>query len=378
MAPVQYAGALQPKKKSELQEIALALNLTDEGTKDDLQARIKKHLEDHAELEEDPAFAGLFGRRKRTGSVQPQPVATRVEPVFAEPKPPSRVGRRSGPLEPVAEVATPAKDLREVSAFLKRPVSPVESTPIKSPQRVNEEAIVPTPSSLPPLPPSSPVSPAKSIIQITTEVATKVQEIKPQDLIHHGQESLYSVRQYLSDSRHILSLTALYELLYILYTVIPWKSTQIPISPKGTLTFPLTYPPVSTFQTSAFWTVLFHWFIPTLLLPSLLANLISFNPTLTHLRDTHKDALIAFDPLTASIIRLAAHIAYPYASLDLQSGVYGLDVLGFKLRVWSASLGLAFAFAETISGAPNAFAQSLRRDSSRRFLTPSRASTPMQ
>jgi hypothetical protein len=136
----------------------------------------------------------------------------------------------------------------------------------------------------------------------------------------------------------------------------------------------LVYPPLGTFQTIAFWTVLLHWFIPTVLSPLVIGNLISFNPTLNQRqREDNKDVVI-FDPLTAAIVRLAAQIAYPYTPLDIRSGVQGLDVLGFKLRVWSASLGLAFAFAETISGAPQAFAQTLRRD--RRLLTPSRGATP--
>jgi SAP domain-containing new25 len=76
MASVAYSGALQPKKKSELQQIAIALNLSRSGTKDELQARIKKHLEDNQDaLESDPTFTGLFGRRK--GSVQPQAVSLR-------------------------------------------------------------------------------------------------------------------------------------------------------------------------------------------------------------------------------------------------------------------------------------------------------------
>jgi len=81
MAPVAYSGALAPKKKSELQEIAAALRLSDQGTKDELQARIKKHLDNHQDaLEDDPKFAGLFGRRKR--SVQPQSAIPRCDPRF--------------------------------------------------------------------------------------------------------------------------------------------------------------------------------------------------------------------------------------------------------------------------------------------------------
>jgi SAP domain-containing new25 len=71
-----YSGALGPKKKSELQQIAIALKLSSSGTKDELQARIKKHLDNNQDaLEDDPTFAGLFGRRKK--SVQPQAVPLR-------------------------------------------------------------------------------------------------------------------------------------------------------------------------------------------------------------------------------------------------------------------------------------------------------------
>jgi len=72
MAPI-YSGALPPKKKSDLQEIALALRISDQGTKEELISRINRHLESNQDaLEDDPKFAGLFGRRKR--SVQPQPI----------------------------------------------------------------------------------------------------------------------------------------------------------------------------------------------------------------------------------------------------------------------------------------------------------------
>lgn len=81
MATIAFSGALPSKKKAELQEIATALQISDQGTKDDLQTRIKDHLDKHqTKLEEEPAFAGLFGRvkRKRGGSEKPQPIAGRV------------------------------------------------------------------------------------------------------------------------------------------------------------------------------------------------------------------------------------------------------------------------------------------------------------
>lgn len=122
----------------------------------------------------------------RTRASQP------IEPIFAEPKPPSRVGRKSAALEAIRE-ATPPKDLHDVSTYLKHPISPAESTPAQSPQRAEP---VPTPSSLPPLPPS-PASPAKSIVQNlkAADVSAIVQDIKQHDVIQSGKESLVAIRQ---------------------------------------------------------------------------------------------------------------------------------------------------------------------------------------
>ena len=78
MATMAFSGSLQPKKKAELQEIATALQISDQGTKEDLQNRIKGYLEkNQTKLEEEPTFAGLFSRvkRKRGGSEKPQPTA---------------------------------------------------------------------------------------------------------------------------------------------------------------------------------------------------------------------------------------------------------------------------------------------------------------
>jgi len=61
-------------------------------------------------------------------------------------------------------------------------ISPFKET-LPSPEPINEQAVQP---------PSSQVSPAKSIIQMTMDLASKVQEIRPHDL---GQESLFSLRQ---------------------------------------------------------------------------------------------------------------------------------------------------------------------------------------
>ena len=109
-----------------------------------------------------------------------------------------------------------------------------------------------------------------------------------------------------------------------------------------------------------------------------MGNLISFSPQPpapppSSSSQLAEPAPIVFDNLTAAIVRLAASISYPYASLSLSSGVVGLDVLGYNLRVFNASIGLAFAFAEAIQGAPRTFAKTLISEHRLRI---ERAATP--
>lgn len=103
--------------------------------------------------------------------------------------------------------------------------------------------------------------------------------------------------------------------------------------------------------------MLLHWALPSLLIPALIGNLISFNPS-RYPSSTSPTTTTPtpFDPLTASIVRLAANVIYPVSLLEVDNRV---DVLGFQYRVLNASVGLAFAFAEAIASAPQVFAKTL-------------------
>lgn len=130
------------------------------------------------------------------------------------------------------------------------------------------------------------------------------------------------------------------------------------------MTIPLTYPPWTTFQTATFWKVILHWALPTLIIPAFVGNVISFNPVNQASRSQPEGSppnpIAPFDPLTAAIIRLAAQIAYPFNSPTETVGL-GFDVLGLRWRVLNASVGLAFAFAEAIAGAPEMFSKTFLR-----------------
>jgi hypothetical protein len=107
--------------------------------------------------------------------------------------------------------------------------------------------------------------------------------------------------------------------------------------------------------------VILHWAVPTLIIPAFIGSIISFNPanTPSPAESPSVTPIATFDPLTASIIRLAAQVGYPYAFIASRTELVGLDVLGSNWRVLSASVGLAFAFAEAIADAPQLFAKTL-------------------
>ncbi|TFK20445.1 hypothetical protein FA15DRAFT_673481 [Coprinopsis marcescibilis] len=377
MAPVAFAGALAPKKKSELQEIANALRVSDQGTKDELASRIRKHLDTHSDLEKSSQFSGLYASlRRRVGSVQPQ-------------APPSATGRLAPPgtssdkprstritvLNPITESPPSPKsspDLKPSS------LQSSDKTPASSPSSPQFDTIPPpSPEIQRPLsaifarspvsnfegPAPAPPSPAKSIIEAipkSADIKAAVQR-HTQDIFSGHTEYLEVTRVFLSNSQNLSTLTSLYELFYILHTVIPWKSLQLPLTTTGDgASLPLPYPPLAVFQTSAFWLVLLHWAFPTLIIPALVGNLVSFAPSQTKASTSGFE--LQFDSLTGAIVRLAAAIAYPFAKFASQEHVHGLDVIGYNTRVFNASITLAFAFAEAISTAPKRFAKTLAHE----------------
>lgn len=111
----------------------------------------------------------------------------------------------------------------------------------------------------------------------------------------------------------------------------------------------LKYPRWSNLQSGTLWLVLAHWALPTLILPILFGLFVSFHPV-TRAGDDNSP-IAPLDYLTAAIIRLAAHVIYPYDSIAFNAGTQ-VDVLGLKWRVLAAALTAAFAFAEAIALAP--------------------------
>ncbi|KIK54595.1 hypothetical protein GYMLUDRAFT_76934 [Collybiopsis luxurians FD-317 M1] len=412
--PPTFSGSLQSKRKAELQSLATALDLDTNGTKDDLYTRIQAFLdENQSELEEDPQFSGLFEKRRRRKESAPPPSKRSTGD--------SSSNRRVVAMEPLYE-STPAKDLSDVSAFLKNPVDNASPSPHKRRITRSSLAIADTPSSLPPLPDSPETSTIvdqsvvnRTIIERipTPRMSGMLQAVKQKQAvaIHNTNKALFNTRIFLSNSKIIWSVSVLIQLVYIYANIVPWQYLHIPFSASTTpapsdippptvvpssassqswnfISVTIPYPPLATFESRMFWTILVHWFIPTVLIPAIAGILISFKPhptspqqvTLSESREIsrivraeeveerdeeeieaqpEKQMLSApFDPLTASIVQLAAQIAYtfpaysPFAITSSTSPTFkSVDILGFRWRVLFASVGVAFAFAEAISRA---------------------------
>jgi hypothetical protein len=148
------------------------------------------------------------------------------------------------------------------------------------------------------------------------------------------------------------------------------------------VTINVYYAPLAVFQTYAFWMTVMHWALPTLVIPAIVGNLISFSPQSHGVQSPTTESPVPFDPLTAAIIRLAAQVAWPFPAFEKDLDLLGLDVLGPRARIFNAAVGLAFAFAEAIAATPQAVAKSLAGErSDRLFLqdsSPVSASVPVQ
>ncbi|KAK0497703.1 hypothetical protein EDD18DRAFT_1461730 [Armillaria luteobubalina] len=293
MAP--FSGSLQPKKKADLQHIATSLGISDAGTKDELQLRIKKHLDNNQDvLEVDPQYAGLYGIRSRGGAVarkpslQPQlPSSSRLAPP-KEPTPPSP--RKAVPMDPVVE--TPGRG--EVSVMLKS-MTPFVKRPTPDPLPSSTASI-------------STIATARTKglrAGLSAMVVRRVEQVKHAD-------PLVKTRSWMSNAAHIWLLSALLEFVVLLGTIVPWAW-----APIGGTSVP--YP---LLQNRVVWMEIACWAGPTIVVPGLLGYLVSFRG-----RD-------GFDPLTAWVVRLAGVVLVEEP----------------RWRVVTASVGVAFAFAEAMPG----------------------------
>ncbi|KIM56254.1 hypothetical protein SCLCIDRAFT_133118 [Scleroderma citrinum Foug A] len=368
MAPTTYSGALQPKKKAELLEIALALDISEKGTKEEIQARIKKHLDDNPHLGDNPAFTGLFGRRKR--SVQPHlpsscsvPSSTSESAADAVAKKTgvsvktngpvhTRASRRSAVLDAVRE-GTPVPEAREVSMMFKNPpLSPEEPTSTLIATQTPSRGIAG------PLVTSTPRSVLRNIPKPSIQLATSAFQRIQTDTRQTANKLLLASRLVLSNSTNVWLISVLLELLYILYIVIPWKTIEVILFPVASnLGFSIYYPPLATFASPTFWMILIHWAGPSIIIPAIFGSLVSFHPAISSTARAPRASF--FDPLTASVIRVAAQYAYPYDALKHTTEC--IDILGPKWRLLDASVAAALAFAEAIAAAPGAYADPKQR-----------------
>ncbi|KAG9019435.1 hypothetical protein FRB90_002258 [Tulasnella sp. 427] len=345
-----YSGALQPKKKHELQALAADLGLDNTGTKDDVQERIKSHLASNQELAQDERFAGLYSRKR---------VVRALKESSAQP-----------PDVPSGDDVHHAMTRRSSQRIFPSPDSKRRLTEVPEPEPESEQAVAEAPQ-----PPSSPV---RSMIQAfnkavaaapEAEVVKQIVEERGKQAYAEADRALINARTLLSNAKNISTITIFAELLFAIYTFVPWAYYDVPLNapyrthydgpvppvaaPSGaplvsTRILHVPYPPGWFLQTLWPYTTVLLWLIPTVILPQLVGTLVSFRPATrgavkgdgeaTEIRQAGGEA----DPLTAAIIRVACVFAGDWG---LNWSTIGIDK---KWRVLGSSVAAAFALAEAV------------------------------
>ncbi|KAG6335060.1 hypothetical protein ID866_4038 [Astraeus odoratus] len=204
---------------------------------------------------------------------------------------------------------------------------------------------------------STPKSILRNIPKSSVELATSSFKKLRTDTEQTANQLLFTSRLILSNSINIWLISVLVELVYILRVSVPWKRVDLlPLQSHG-VSLSIHYAPLATFQSPTFWTILVHWAIPSVIIPVISGSLVSFHPANSPAARMRRARF--FDPLTASVMRVAAQYAYPYEALKLSTEC--VDVLGPHWRLLIASVAAALTFAEAIATAPAAYAEAKLR-----------------
>ncbi|KAG8753479.1 hypothetical protein FRC14_006007 [Serendipita sp. 396] len=298
MTSVQYSGPLPAKKKSDLQEIAEKLSIDSSGTKDDLQTKIKAHLDSH-DLSEDPTFSGLYPAKKKMmrkeSSIMQKSVASEDDLAVLKRKVSGRRKQTPPPSAPEGESA----------GVLTAPPSPVRAL------IANVDAAI-----------SNAIPDAQALVQVAEKTGSKLQA----RLVTTFDRS----REFLSNATNIASVTVLFEFLFILYVMVPWQYYELPVDKPGSSgAVSIPYPPISYLLSGHLYKQLVYWSLPTVVVPQIAGSLISFSTP-------RKDV----DPLSAGIVKLALAIIMDESWFAVQGRTIG------QWRVVGSAASLAFALAE--------------------------------
>ncbi|KAF9517382.1 hypothetical protein BS47DRAFT_1339674 [Hydnum rufescens UP504] len=300
-----WSGALPPRKKGELLDLASQLGLEIDSTlvKTEIIDVLKTHLDAHENtLIEDARFKGLYGRKgQNPHRASAVPTVDDSEDSSPAATGPAITAARKRAPKPAARPPSPAGSVSRSAVSRGFPPPPSTTTPSKVP-----------------LPPS----PVRSLInglaeRVRPEVNGVVGNVgfAKEQFSLETDKALAATKRFLSNSPNISSLTVLWELMVLVVSFIPWKSLPIVVTPpgsKGPIELAFTVPPVETLISRDLYLLIAQWAVPTL----------------------------DIDPVSSGIVRLAC----------VCSSTWGVppDLLSVKTRVISAATALAFATAEAI------------------------------